>query len=84
MDSKSAKYWSENPIFYKQSKHIETMYHWVRQHVNGRFPTAGRIHISKKDMVAADVFTNHHEGTITGEKRSVSYEVEENQKKRSK
>eukprot|EP00602_Paraphysomonas_sp_CaronLab_P001187 CAMPEP_0185020694 /NCGR_PEP_ID=MMETSP1103-20130426/3325_1 /TAXON_ID=36769 /ORGANISM="Paraphysomonas bandaiensis, Strain Caron Lab Isolate" /LENGTH=1580 /DNA_ID=CAMNT_0027551749 /DNA_START=34 /DNA_END=4776 /DNA_ORIENTATION=- len=91
MDSKSAKDLSENPVYHKRSKHIQIKYHWVREHVNGRFPTARLIHVSTKDM-AADIFTKAlstklfklHEETITGEKRSISNEVEKNQKKRFK
>eukprot|EP00602_Paraphysomonas_sp_CaronLab_P004809 CAMPEP_0185023452 /NCGR_PEP_ID=MMETSP1103-20130426/6129_1 /TAXON_ID=36769 /ORGANISM="Paraphysomonas bandaiensis, Strain Caron Lab Isolate" /LENGTH=1343 /DNA_ID=CAMNT_0027556055 /DNA_START=49 /DNA_END=4080 /DNA_ORIENTATION=+ len=89
MDSKSAKDLSENPVYHKRSKHIDIKYHWVREHVNGKFPTAKLIHVSTDDM-AADIFTkalstklfSRHEKTITGVKRSVSTRVEEQQKKR--
>ena len=89
MDSKSAKDLSENPLYHKRSKHIDIKYHWIREHVNGKFPTAKLIHVSTDDM-AADIFTkalstkifSRHEKTITGVKRSVSNSVEEQQKKR--
>ena len=89
MDSKSAKDLSENPVYHKRSKHIDIKYHWIREHVNGKFPTAKLIHVSTDDM-AADIFTkalstkifSRHEKTITGVKRSVSNSVEEQQKKR--
>jgi len=43
IDSKSAKDLSENLVYPKRSEHIRIKHHWVRGHLNGKFPIARLI-----------------------------------------
>jgi hypothetical protein len=46
-DSQSAIYLAKNPSFHARTKHIEVMYHWIRQVVSSKLVQLEKIHTDK-------------------------------------
>ena len=81
-----------NPVYHKQSKHIEIKYHWVREHTDpdGEFRTATLLHVRTGDQIA-DVFTKAlltgtafetHRRRMFGTERKISTEVAKDSERR--
>ena len=54
MDSQSAFYLGKNSTFYSRSKHIDMMYHWIRDALDAKLLDLAKIHT---DDNGADMMT---------------------------
>ena len=95
IDSQSAKDLAENPVYHKRSKHIDILWHWLRQIVDPegiRYEV--KLHHCTTEMMTADVLTktlvgalfNFHSDRISGKdkNRDVKEVINSCKKKKSK
>ena len=79
IDSQSAKDLAENPVYHKRSKHIDILWHWLRQIVDPegiRYEV--KLHHCTTEMMTADVLTktlvgalfNFHSERISGKNKN--------------
>lgn len=54
IDNKSAIALAKNPVFHDRSKHIDTKYHFIREHISKK--EVELIHVKTHDQIA-DIFT---------------------------
>jgi len=79
IDSQSAKDLTKNPVYHKRSKHIDILWHWLRQIVDPegiRYEV--KLHHCTTEMMTADVLTktlvgalfNFHSERISGKNKN--------------
>jgi len=84
MDSKSAIELAKNPVHHERSKHIDTRFHFIREHMKEK--DVDLVHVRSEDQVA-DIFTKalpirlyvklrNHLGMVDGRRLSSRRSIE--------